>query len=102
MSPTQQTQNLSAPSHLFLVSQIARLLESACRASARAVNAVLTATYWEISRGFLRQNLQQMREFYLTYPPGWIRQTLSGKSESETNGTAWIWYFSIATRGAWL
>ena len=31
-------------------------------------------------RGFSRQNLQQMRVFYLEYPPGSICQTLSGKS----------------------
>ena len=31
-------------------------------------------------RGFSRQNLQQMRVFYLAYPPEQIRQTLSGKS----------------------
>jgi predicted nuclease of restriction endonuclease-like (RecB) superfamily len=34
----------------FLVDRIAGLLESARRASARAVNAVMTATYWEIGR----------------------------------------------------
>ena len=31
-------------------------------------------------RGFSRQNIQQMRMFYLSYPPDQIRQTLSGKS----------------------
>ena len=31
-------------------------------------------------RGFSRQNLQQMRVFYLAYPPEQIRQTLSGES----------------------
>ena len=30
-------------------------------------------------RGFSRQNVQNMRLFYLSYPPGQIRQTLSGK-----------------------
>ena len=30
-------------------------------------------------RGFSRQNLQHMRLFYLAYPPGRIRQTVSGK-----------------------
>ena len=33
-----------------LISGISELLETARRASARAVNAVLTATYWEIGR----------------------------------------------------
>jgi len=31
-------------------------------------------------RGFSRQNLQQMRQFYLTWPTGQICQTASGKS----------------------
>ena len=33
-------------------------------------------------RGFSRQNIQQMRLFYLSYPPEQILQTLSGESES--------------------
>ena len=33
-------------------------------------------------RGFSRQNVQNMRLFYLSFPPGKIRQTLSGKSAS--------------------
>ena len=32
-------------------------------------------------RGFSRQNIQNMRLFYLTYPPDRIRQTLSGKTD---------------------
>ena len=31
-------------------------------------------------RGFSRQNLQYMRQFYVAFPPGKIRQTASGKS----------------------
>lgn len=34
----------------FLIKNIASLLESARRTSARSVNAILTATYWEIGR----------------------------------------------------
>ena len=33
-------------------------------------------------RGFSRQNIQNMRLFYLSYPPGQIRQTPSGISEA--------------------
>ena len=95
-----------------LVGGIGDLFESARRASARAVNAFMTATYWEVGRrivefeqggakraeygedllnriakdlsrkmgrGFSRQNLQNMRQFYLAAPPDRIRQTLSGK-----------------------
>ena len=36
----------------------------------------LTARF---GRGFSRQNLQHMRQFYLTYPPNRIRQTASGE-----------------------
>ena len=45
------------------------------------LSADLTARF---GRGFSRQNLQQMRQFYLLYPPGKIRQTASGKSPSRT------------------
>lgn len=96
-----------------LVGGIAAVLETARRASARAVNAILTATYWEVGRriveyeqegseraeygeeilvrlsqdltarfgrGFSRQNIQQMRQFYRLFPGGEICQTLSGES----------------------
>ncbi|MDE0071913.1 MAG: DUF1016 N-terminal domain-containing protein [Caldilineaceae bacterium] len=35
-------------------------------------------------RGFSRQNLQNMRLFYLAYPPEKIRQTVSGKSDGDS------------------
>lgn len=93
--------------------EIVALLESARRAVARNVNALMTACYWEIGRriveyeqggegragygealvqrlaldltsrfgrGFSRQNIQQMRAFYQTWPVNQICQTLSGKS----------------------
>jgi predicted nuclease of restriction endonuclease-like (RecB) superfamily len=94
-----------------ILTNVVELLEQARRLSARSVNAIMTATYWEIGRqiieveqkgeeraeygasllkklagdltdrygrGFSRQNLQQMRLFYL----GWQTcQTASGKSE---------------------
>ncbi len=96
-----------------LVGDITKLLEHSRRASARSVNAIMTATYWEIGRrivefeqkgekraeygkaiierlssdlsskfgrGFSRQNLQQMRQFYLSFPSERICQTPSGKS----------------------
>lgn len=99
-----------------ILSEVVDLLESARRASAKAVNVFITATYWQIGRriveweqagkkratygeallkrlstdltkrvgrGFSRQNLQQMRQFYLVYPPEKICQTLSGKLLSE-------------------
>lgn len=93
-----------------ILASVVKLLEQSRRLAARSVNALMTATYWEIGRriveveqqgeeraeygeeilkrlskdltdkfgrGFSRQNLQQMRLFYL----GWQKcQTLSGKS----------------------
>ncbi|WP_239520986.1 DUF1016 N-terminal domain-containing protein, partial [Klebsiella pneumoniae] len=86
---------------------IVDLLDAARQTAARSVNALMTASYWEIGRriveaeqqgkrragygeqlierlasdltqqfgrGFSRQNLQQMRSFFLTRP---IRQTVS-------------------------
>ncbi|NDP59685.1 MAG: DUF1016 domain-containing protein [Oxalobacteraceae bacterium] len=96
-------------------SDIVVLLDAARGSAARSVNAIMTATYWEIGRrlvefeqggqdraaygealivrlasdltarfgrGFSRQNLQQMRTFYLGWPLDAIRQTLSGESAS--------------------
>lgn len=92
---------------------IVALLEAARRTAARNVNALMTASYWEIGRrivefeqggqeraeygealllrlaedlsarfgsGFSRRNLQQMRLFYLAWPPEQIWQTPSAKS----------------------
>lgn len=93
-------------------SSIVELLDAARRTAMRSVNALMTASYWEIGRrivqaeqqgkrragygeqlierlasdltqrfgrGFSRQNLQQMRSFYLNWP---IRQTVSSESSS--------------------
>lgn len=101
--------------------EVVDLLESARRASARAINVFITATYWQVGRriveweqsgkkraaygeallnrlaadltkrfgrGFSRQNLQQMRQFYLVYPPEKICQTVSGKLLFEKCQTA--------------
>lgn len=92
---------------------IVELLESARRAAARSVNALMTASYWEIGRrivefeqsgqaraargqqllrrlakdlgqrfgrGFNVDNLEQMRLFFLAYPPQRISETLSRNS----------------------
>ena len=100
--------------YMDFAGDIAALLDEARRQAAQSVNAILTATYWEIGRrivefeqkgeqraeygeevlirlaqdltakfkrGFSRQNLQQMRQFYLVYSLENICQTLSGKSE---------------------
>jgi hypothetical protein len=94
----------------LILSGFVELLEQSRRLTARSVNAIMTATYWEIGRriveveqkgeeraeygasllkklatdltnrfgrGFSRQNLQQMRMFYLFWQ---TCQTLSGKS----------------------
>ncbi len=117
------TQKKAAPAlkvgdYSNLVGGIGELLEAARRGSARAVNALMTATYWEIGRrivefeqrgekragygdellkrlgedltnragkGFSRQNLQNMRLFYLAVPQERICQTLSGKLAEPAN-----------------
>lgn len=96
--------------YLSVHGDIVALLEGARRAAARSVNALMTASYWEIGRriveseqggheravrgqqllqrlsadlgarfgrGFSVDNLEQMRLFYLTYPPQQISETLS-------------------------
>ena len=92
---------------------IVALLEAARRAAARSVNALMTASYWEIGRrivefeqggearaergqqllerlsadlkqrfgkGFSVDNLEQMRLFYIAYPPQRISEALSRNS----------------------
>lgn len=129
---------------------IVALLEAARHATARSVNALMTASYWEIGRrivefeqggqdraaygealierlstdltarfgrGFSRQNLQQMRQFYLAWPADRIRQTVSGESGltqafplpwsayvrllSVKNPPARAFYETEALRGGW-
>ena len=96
-----------------MLNRVAALIDEARRASARVVNALMTATYWSVGRhivefelsgkrraeygeellvrmaadltsrfgrGFSRQNLQQMRQFYQAFPFEPICQTASGKS----------------------
>ena len=48
--PRKQLQALVTGDYTGLVGSIGELLEAARRTSARAVNAVMTATYWEVGR----------------------------------------------------
>jgi predicted nuclease of restriction endonuclease-like (RecB) superfamily len=99
-------------------SDIVKMLDTARHVAARSINALMTASYWEIGRriveaeqqgrrragygeqlierlasdltqrfgrGFSRQNLQQMRSFYLTWP---IRQTVSGEFSAASSKKA--------------
>ena len=102
-----------------VLADIVGILDQARFTSARAVNTVMTMTYWNVGRriveeeqggqqraaygesllerlaadltdrfgrGFSRQNLQQMRQFYLTWPSGQICQTPSGESSPSPGG----------------
>jgi hypothetical protein len=104
-----------AKSYTPLLKDIVQLLEDARRYAARTVNAILTATYWEIGRrivefeqggesraqygssimerlskdlnlhfgrGFSVDNLENMRLFYLAYPPARISETVSRKLDN--------------------
>ena len=104
-----------------VLKEMTTLLVRSRHASARAVNVVMTATYWEMGRrivmheqagkdradygeellerlsgdlterfgrGFSRQNLQYMRQFYLRHPVLRIRQTVSGNSPAPIRQTA--------------
>jgi predicted nuclease of restriction endonuclease-like (RecB) superfamily len=110
-------QNLVPEGYGDIHAGIVALLEEARRAAARSVNAVMTASYWDIGRriveaeqdgqaraeygkallkrlsadlsrrfgrGFGVDNLEQMRLFYLSYPPQQISETLSRKSGAVT------------------
>ncbi|KOR28049.1 hypothetical protein TI05_17710 [Achromatium sp. WMS3] len=102
----------------LIFQKIAEVIQSSRQAAMRTVNAIITATYWEIGRyivefeqdgetrasygkglleqlsvdlkarfgrGFSRQNLQQMRQFYLIYNTESICQTLSSKLDNANN-----------------
>ena len=106
--PTTPNQADYAAVHTDIVA----LLEAARHAAARSVNALMTASYWEIGRrivefeqggkqraeygqallkrlsadlssrfgrGFSERNLEQMRLFYLAWPPEQISLTASAK-----------------------
>jgi hypothetical protein len=101
-----------SPDYSGIHGDIVALLEAARHAAARSVNALMTASYWEIcrrivefeqdgldraayghallkrlsvdltkrfGRGFSERNLEQMRPFYLAWPPEQISQTPSAK-----------------------
>lgn len=108
-----QHKSASLPSGYAVVrTGIVELLSAARQAAVRNVNALMTASYWEIGRriveaeqkgkrragygeqlierlsgdlsvqfgrGFSRPNLQQMRQFYIEWPPSQICQTVSGE-----------------------
>lgn len=100
------------PDYQGIRGDIVALLEAARHAAARSVNALMTASYWQIGRrivefeqggqdraaygqallkrlsvdlttrfgrGFSERNLEQMRVFYLAWPPEQISQTPSAK-----------------------
>ncbi len=111
MAKSKLTKSSTLPAgYTGIHGDIVALLDTARHAAARSVNALMTASYWEVGRriveaeqkgrrragygeqliarlsddltaefgrGFSRQNLQQMRSFFLTWP---ICQTVSGKS----------------------
>lgn len=119
LSPTGETAALPAR-YAGIHNGIVELVDAARQAAARSVNALMTASYWEIGRriveaeqqgkrragygeqlierlsvdltarfgrGFSRQNLQQMRSFFLTWP---IRQTVSGESSPTSSGSSML------------
>ena len=49
-SAKKTTRAISVPSYDSVLSGIVELLDTARRASARTVNAIMTATYWELGR----------------------------------------------------
>ncbi|ROT44235.1 YhcG family protein [Pusillimonas sp. NJUB218] len=108
---TRQTTALPA-GYAGIHGSIVELLNTARLAAARSVNALMTASYWEIGRriveaeqkgrrragygeqlmerlsadltarfgrGFSPDNLENMRRFFIAYPPPEISQTLPGK-----------------------
>jgi len=106
--------------YLGLVQDLSGLLEEARRSSARAVNFVMTATYWEMGRRIVefeqsgsgraaygtellarlaRDLAGRFREFYLHFPEKRICSTLSSKLGESAAGLAF--YLAETLRGGW-
>src|SRR5258708_6818222 len=101
-----------------VLAEVSDLLTAARHAASRSVNAIITATYWEVGRrivhyeqeghkranygelllerlaqdlthkfgrGFGRENLRLMRQFYLIFQDRPISQTVSGKFKATSN-----------------
>jgi len=112
MKPARQTTDAY---YVKLVTELSRLLESARRTSVRAVNAVMTATYWELGRRIVEFeqggakraaygeevlarlaadltakfgrgfSLRNLRSFRMFYQEWPIRQTVSAGSNSASD-----------------
>lgn len=70
-----------------VLSSMVELLEAARRLSARAVNSVMTATYWEIGRRIVE--LEQAGEGRAEYDEQLIKKLAVDLSERFGRGFAW-------------
>jgi hypothetical protein len=59
------------------------LLEAARRSSARAVNAFMTATYWEIGRRIAEHRRLLVREYFTALPDEGLLSTELEKTRRE-------------------
>lgn len=48
--PVPVANNIAIRDYTIVLNDMVRLLEEACRSTVRSVNAIMTATYWEIGR----------------------------------------------------
>jgi predicted nuclease of restriction endonuclease-like (RecB) superfamily len=55
---TKRSKDVSPNGYVVLLSEVARMVEEARRASARSVNAVMTTTYWLVGRRIVEQEQQ--------------------------------------------
>ena len=65
--PSTSTRTASASNYSSTLKEVVLLLETARRTSARAVNAVMTATYWEVGRRivhFEQKGAKKRAEYY--------------------------------------
>jgi predicted nuclease of restriction endonuclease-like (RecB) superfamily len=96
-APPELANTAEPKNYSVLFEEVSSILETSRRASARSVNAIMTATYWEIGRRIVEHEQggkaraeykktlldQRFRQFYLAYPPSQIYATMSRKSPEE-------------------
>ena len=72
---TKRTPGVAFKDYDEVLSGVVELLEQARHAAARAVNAIMTATYWEIGRRIVESEQGGRREQVMAkpYSNGWLR-----------------------------
>lgn len=87
MKSTSVVTVLPAADYNGLLGEVVKLLETARRTSARAVNAVMTATYWEIGRRIVE--VEQQGSAQAEYGKVLVKRLASDLTSRFGRGFSW-------------